>query len=401
MKYNWLTKTVGELTSYMAKGIPPKYTENVSETTIYVLNQKCNRDYRISYELSRLHDTSIKKVPDDKMLKAGDVLINSTGTGTAGRIAQLLDVNKPTTVDGHMIIMRPSNEIDSLYYGYALKSYRSEIESFAEGSTGQTEINRHRLSEEIAITYPDDIEAQKCIASILRSLDEKIELNNAINNNLYQQLNTIYKEAYPYSSSDVLPKGWNCITLGNLCNSISKKHSFDKEELIFLNTGDVENGQFLHETYSPVKDMPGQAKKSIKTNDILYSEIRPINRHFAYVNFLSDDYVVSTKLMVIRSHSINPRRLYHFLTMQDTIDELQLEAESRSGTFPQIRFENIQRLPIVIAPPDVELMFTQILENYYNLIDSNNLENQTLAELRDSLLPKLMSGDLNVSDILV
>ena len=184
MKYNWLTKTVGELTSYMTKGIPPKYTENVSESAIYVLNQKCNRDYRISYELSRLHDTSIKKVPDDKMLKGGDVLINSTGTGTAGRVAQMLDVNKPTTVDGHMIIMRPTNEIDSLYYGYALKLHQPEIESFAEGSTGQTEINKRRLSDEITITYPEDIEAQKYIASILRSLDEKIELNNAINNNL-------------------------------------------------------------------------------------------------------------------------------------------------------------------------------------------------------------------------
>lgn len=201
--------------------------------------------------------------------------------------------------------------------------------------------------------------------------------------------------------SDILPKGWNCVSLGNLCDSISKKHSFDKEELIFLNTGDVENGQFLHETYSPVKDMPGQAKKSIKTNDILYSEIRPINRHFAYVNFPSDDYVVSTKLMVIRSQNINSRRLYHFLTMQDTINELQLEAESRSGTFPQIRFENIQRLPIVIAPPEVELRFTQFLENYYSMIDNNNLENQKLVELRDSLLPKLMTGELDVSNIVL
>ena len=107
--------------------------------------------------------------------------------------------------------------------------------------------------------------------------------------------------------------------------------------------------------------MPGQAKKSIKTNDILYSEIRPINRHFAFVNFQADDYVVSTKLMVIRSREMDSRRLYHFLTTH----ELQIEAESRSGTFPQIRFENIQRLPIIIAPSDIELQFIQILKDYY------------------------------------
>ncbi len=169
--------------------------------------------------------------------------------------------------------------------------------------------------------------------------------------------------------------------------------------MIFLNTGDVKNGQFLHETYSLVADMPGQAKKSIKVNDILYSEIRPINRHFAFVNFNADDYVVSTKLMVIRAHNINARRLYHFLTMQETIRELQIEAESRSGTFPQIRFENVQRLPIVIAPPDVELQFAQILEDYYKMIDSNICQNQQLVTLRDNLLPKLMSGEIDVSDI--
>ncbi|MCG4856146.1 restriction endonuclease subunit S [[Ruminococcus] torques] len=220
-----------------------------------------------------------------------------------------------------------------------------------------------------------------------------------INNNLLQQLDSIYKELYPYQPSDSLPKGWQCVSLGSLCDSISIKHSFDKEELIFLNTGDVEDGCFLHDNYSLVKEMPGQAKKSIMLGDILYSEIRPINRHFAFVNFAADDYVVSTKLMVIRSRGIASRRLYHFLTTQDVIDELQLEAESRSGTFPQIRFENVQRLPIIIAPPEIETKFAGILELYYRTIDSNIKENKNLIAVRDSLLPRIMSGELDVSNI--
>lgn len=250
----------------------------------------------------------------------------------------------------------------------------------------------------IKIDLPE-IEEQKKIASIIELLNNKIENNDAINNNLYHQLDTIYQSIYPYLPSDELPDGWTCVPVGTLCDSISVKHSFDKENLIFLNTGDIENGQFLHETYSLVADMPGQAKKSIKVNDILYSEIRPINRHFAFVNFNADDYVVSTKLMVIRAYNINARRLYHFLTMQETIRELQIEAESRSGTFPQIRFENVQRLPIVIAPPDVELQFAHILEDYYKMIDSNIRQNQQLITLRDNLLSKLMSGEIDVSDI--
>jgi len=197
----------------------------------------------------------------------------------------------------------------------------------------------------------------------------------------------------------VMPKDWRIEKLGNLCKSISKTHSFNKDNLIFLNTGDVDNGQILHSNYSFVKNMPGQAKKSIQKNDILYSEIRPINMHFAFVNFDSPDYVVSTKLMVLRAIGIDSRRLYHYLTSKKVIEVLQLEAESRSGTFPQIRFENIQNLDIILATHDIESKFIAFLHSCYAVIDSNNIESSRLTTLRDTLLPRLMSGELRVSDI--
>jgi len=289
-------------------------------------------------------------------------------------------------------------DADFLYYVLTQTTFVEILHAIAEQSTSAYPSIKPSDIENLEIEIPD-LTTQRKIADILNSLDRKISQNTKVNENLYYQLDTIYQSIYPYLPSDELPDGWTCVPVGTLCDSISVKHSFDKENLIFLNTGDVKNGQFLHETYSLVADMPGQAKKSIKVNDILYSEIRPINRHFAFVNFNADDYVVSTKLMVIRAHNINARRLYHFLTMQETIRELQIEAESRSGTFPQIRFENVQRLPIVIAPPDVELQFAQILEDYYKMIDSNICQNQQLVTLRDNLLPKLMSGEIDVSDI--
>ena len=180
----WLEKTLGELTSYITKGIPPKYTEETGEETIRVLNQKCNRNYRISYSESRLHDNSKKKVPAEKMLREYDVLINSTGTGTAGRVAQLWSVPEPTTLDGHMILMRPTHEIDPMYYGYAIKSFQAQVEGFAEGSTGQTEINKRRLQDEIRISFPASIDEQRAIGRMLKSIDEKIEMNEKINDNL-------------------------------------------------------------------------------------------------------------------------------------------------------------------------------------------------------------------------
>ena len=180
----WLEKTLGEVTAFIAKGIPPKYTEEENENTIRVLNQKCNRNFEISYSESRIHDCEKKKVPVDKMLRAGDVLINSTGTGTAGRVAQMVEVTVPTTIDGHMILMRPSEELDSIYYGYAVKSFQSQIEGLAEGSTGQTEINRRRLQDEVIIRYPSDKLVQKNIGSFLANIDEKIKTNKEINKNL-------------------------------------------------------------------------------------------------------------------------------------------------------------------------------------------------------------------------
>lgn len=199
----WLSKPLGELISYISKGIPPKYAEKETDSTIAVLNQKCNRNYRINYDNARLHDTAKKTVPQHKMIQSGDVLINATGTGTAGRVAQIVHLPRPTTIDGHMILLRPVREIDPFYFGYAVKLHQSKIESLAEGSTGQTEINRQRLCDEIIIRYPADIKMQKEIAALFCSIDDKISLNNAINENLEQQAQAIFYNLVQQSNAKI------------------------------------------------------------------------------------------------------------------------------------------------------------------------------------------------------
>lgn len=180
----WITRPLGEITAYIAKGIPPKYIDEKTNDAIFVLNQKCNRNFTISYEDARFHDLTKKTVADEKMLKPGDVLINSTGTGTAGRVAQIYSLEGDTTFDGHMILLRPCSDLETLYYGYAIKAHQNEIESFAEGSTGQTEINRTRLQNEVLISYPVNKTEQQAISGLLKNIDDKIALNVRINNNL-------------------------------------------------------------------------------------------------------------------------------------------------------------------------------------------------------------------------
>ena len=341
------------------------------------------------------------------VLKQGDIVFSRVGS--VDRCSYVDQKHDGWMFSGRCLRVRPTSEIDSeyLYYYFCLEETKQFVRNIAVGAT-MPSINTKLLGE-VVVTFPE-LEQQKRNSGILSAIDSKIEVNQKINDNLQKQLYEIYKAWYqdflcidnltliesPYGK---IPQGWHYSMLGDLCKSVSVTHDFNTERLIFLNTGDVEDGMFLHSDYMAVADMPGQAKKTIMQNDILYSEIRPINRHFAYVDFQADNYVVSTKLMVIRATSFDSRRLYHFLTLQDTLEELQMQAESRSGTFPQIRFENISKLPILIADSNTETAFVTLLHAAYNQIEHNNSENKKLSELRNSLLPQLMSGKIDVSRI--
>lgn len=219
----------------------------------------------------------------------------------------------------------------------------------------------------------------------------------------YEQLAAtaaLFSDAMEESALGEIPRGWEVKSIGDYLQTISKTFPLKTtEEAIFLNTGDIQNGVFLHKNKSEVATLPGQAKKSIQMNDILYSEIRPENKRFAYVYFNADDYVVSTKLMVLRSTgTIDPKFLYFYLTQQSVIDQLQLLAESRSGTFPQITFDVLSTIEFV-APKNHQVTnhFAEtIVSQVMKVTNSKFAENGKLAELRDTLLPKLLSGELSV-----
>jgi len=172
---------------------------------------------------------------------------------------------------------------------------------------------------------------------------------------------------------------WPTVKVADLAESISDTHKFGKDRLIFLNTSDVLLGKVLKHSYSDVRDWPGQAKKSIRKGDILFSEIRPANGRWAYVDIEADDYVVSTKLMVIRSRSahVQPRFLYHFLTSVQTTSWLQHLAESRSGTFPQITFDQVAELELVLPPLPFQTEVASFLDAIDDKIELNRKMNET------------------------
>src|SRR5699024_8759285 len=122
------------------------------------------------------------------------------------------------------------------------------------------------------------------------------------------------------------------------------------------------------------KNLKGQFKKSFKKNDTLLSEIRPINNRNAFVNFNPDNYIASTKLMVLRPkyNNLKHKYLYYLLTSKNSLEFLQALAESRSGTFPQITFSTLSEIEISLPPIEEQNSIVNILSSFDDKIENNN-----------------------------
>jgi restriction endonuclease S subunit len=137
----WSVKTLADVTAYLNRGISPKY---VDDGGLLVLNQKCVRDFSIDWSKGRRHDPNQRKV-DGRLLEKGDVLVNSTGVGTLGRVGQILSLPEPAIVDSHVTVVRAGEAVTWSYLGQWMQSRQEQIEAMGEGSTGQTELSRSKL----------------------------------------------------------------------------------------------------------------------------------------------------------------------------------------------------------------------------------------------------------------
>ena len=410
----WVEKSLGEVTSYIAKGIPPQYTDKYSENVIYVLNQKCNRDYSVSYEQARLHDLSKKKIAEEKMLKSGDVLINSTGEGTAGRVAQLWNIPSQTTVDGHMIILRPTSEVDTLYYGYAIKAQQFMIESLAEGSTGQTEINRKRLQEEITISYPKDKKKQHSIAKILEEIDKKIEINNQINRNLSEQAQAVFKEWFvdnPESAkwkqgtfSDLvistLGGDWGKEEKeGNYTEQVYCVRGADIPEVKEGNKGKMPTRFILPKNYAAKQLVAGDIVVEISGGSPTQSTGRVASISQSLLDRYDKGMVCTNFCRAIKPKDGYSMFIYYYWQYLYERGIFFLYENGTTGIKNLDIKGFLENEEIIIPPKDLVDKFDALCQTIFNEIFKNGISTEKLAETRDTLLPRLMSGKLDVSEL--
>lgn len=178
------------------------------------------------------------------------------------------------------------------------------------------------------------------------------------------------------------------LRIKDIVDTISLTHKFNKDMLIAINTSDVENGVMHEGTLTLVQDLKGQFKKTIKKNDILYSEIRPANRRFALVTKDDcSDYVVSTKLMVLRKKNkdVDLKYLYYCLTNQPFLDMLQRRAENRIGSFPQITFDLLSEYAFYIPLLEEQKRISNVISFIDRKIELNKRINDNLEAMAKQL----------------
>jgi len=388
MKSKWRTEPLRDIVSYIAKGIPPSYAENEDNNTIRVLNQKCNRDYNINYSESRLHDLSKRSVPREKYLRDDDILINSTGTGTAGRIAQIHMVPHPTIVDGHMIVIRGNEKVTPRYLGYALKAQQASVLKLDEGSTGQTELNRDRLLAEIVVSYPISHEEQVAIAATLFALDARIAENRKINHHLEQMAKAIFKSWFvnfePFGG--VMPEDWWEAELGEIATlsaggdkpAICSPTPTD-ECIVPVFSNGIDNFGLYGYT-----DRPKITEESVTVS---------ARGTIGFVCLRQDPFVPIVRLVtaIPNNDFITAKYLYLFLS--------SIHIAGVGTTQQQLTVPDFKKYRILVPSIKVVRDFTNTVEPMFDAIWHKRAENIRLAETRDSLLPRLMSGELSLADI--
>ncbi|WP_337503459.1 restriction endonuclease subunit S [Segatella sp.] len=386
----WKEVRLGDVCSKIGSGATPLGGKEAYKGGDYHLIRSQNvLDFAFSKDgLASINDEQANKLKNVEIIQ-GDVLLNITGDSVA-RCCIVPSEILPARVNQHVAIIRPrKEELDNHYLLYYLQHYKRQLLQIASAGATRNAITKAMI-ENLILSCPKSLDDQRRIASILSSLDRKIELNNKINADLEEMAQAIFKNWLSECSDEV--------TIGELSLNITNYEKTDAEEVVLINSSDVTEGYFDHHNYSPNKNLKGHFKKRFQKGDILYSQVRPRNRHWAYCNFDANDYLASTQLMVIRNNPslITSILLYQYIISDNVWKEFTLKTETRSGTFPQGNYEDLSQIRVPYNS-DVEGISNQ-LETLYAKMFMLEKENSRLSLLRDTLLPRLMSGELEVPE---
>lgn len=433
MAGEWRDQPLSNLCSYINRGSAPAYVQSGG---ILVLNQKCVRDQRVSFAEARRTDTLQKPVNPERMLQPFDILVNSTGVGTLGRVAQVSSLPEPATVDSHVTLVRPDPaSVHPRYLGYAVRSFEPEIEALGEGSTGQTELARGRLAD-FTVPVPP-VGEQAAIARILGTLDDKIELNRRMSETLEVMARALFKSWFvdfdpvraklegrwcrgeslpglPAHFYDLFPDRLVDSELGEIPEGWEIKAIGDLAEVVGGSTPKTARPEYweggMHHWVTP-KDLSGLSMPVLldterKITDaglaqissgllpqgtVLLSSRAPIG----YLAVAEVSVAVNQGFIAMKPR---PGISNLFLLRWVSAAHDEIISYANGSTFLEISKVNFRPIRTVAPIASVMQAFDRVARPRYRQVVENERESRTLAALRDALLPKLISGELRVKD---
>jgi type I restriction enzyme S subunit len=404
LRKGWEVKKLGDVCELVTRGVSPKYIEHDGIT---VINQKCIRHHQIDTTLARKHDNKIKLVKKDRLILFGDVLVNSTGTGTLGRVAQQLEkTEEAITVDSHVSIVRPLKSLFYLpFFGYAMIAIEDQIKNAGEGCGGQTELSRTVLANHFFISYPESIPEQQRIVEVLEEAFASID--TAIANT--QQAISNAKELFDTELNRIFSQrgeGWVTFKLEELCDSISTgpfgsllhKSDYVNFGTPLVNPINIVNDIVVPNEEKQINDETLQRLQQyvLKVNDIVVARRGEIGR-CAVIGKEQEGWLCGTGCLFMRP---SKKIVSEFIAILIRSSYYRKKLEDVATGATMLNLSNKSLGDLCVSIPSVESQ-RHILNHLDSLKDQTqaltDVYQQKLAalqELKQSLLHKAFTGEL-------
>lgn len=297
---------------------------------------------------------------------------------------------------------------DYLYYLICSPLVRDPAIKSMVGSSGRQRVQTDVVAN-LQIAVPD-FDEQKNIGGLLKALDDKIQLNTAINKNLEAQGLALYKSYFidfdPYEGTR--PKGWNVVSLEDVCLKITDgSHYSPKDDsgapYPMYSVKDMETYGFNSSSCKHISaDEFERMKKSDcvpLVNDILVAKDGSYLKEIFICSEQKDEAVLSSIAIFRPDPNVILPDILLFLLKQPSIRADVADNYVSGSALPRIVLKDFKKYQFILPPIDEQRKIGNILHSFRMQITSNVNENNRLNALRDALLPKLMSGEIDVSDI--
>ena len=342
-------------------------------------------------------DDETQKTISRYIVNAGDIVLSIVGTiGLVAIVGKSLDKANLTE---NCVKLASLTGIDRDYLYYFLKSSFGQQE-IARGTVGAVQAKLPiKNIQDITIPLPDEF-TQRKIAAILDSMDEKIETNQKINDNLEQQAQAIYHERFETISPNDLPSEWRIVTLGEVATISSKSYNPLKEPEILLEHYSI---PAFDEARFPVFELSTSIKSNkfiIDASCFMISKLNPTTKRVWKPYCLTGNAVCSTEFIVYKAKDKTITDfLYSVIDSNSFSDFMCSHVTGSTGSRQRTTPSDTLSYELILPSEDELAKFQSLVSPMYAQIRINAIENDRLKRLRDSLLPKLMSGEIDVSAV--